>query len=227
MHVHAHVHAHVMCMCIAQPGHTRHSTRPRLPPTAHRTSWPWAYLLGPRDGACASPRLPPLLPPWCVASAPSCQHDRPPQVQRQLLLLSGGSARLLDHRVDSGAQTLGFRHTCLHVFQALPQLVPQYDLPGEGSVRTSPTLLCLGVGGSGVTSCLRREGCSVASPAFVRVGSAHASSRLSLRWYKFAIASVPASNTCTCAPCAFHALRMFFSLSNCTARVRVRTRRRT
>lgn len=98
---------------------------------AHRT-FDHEYLPGPRDGSCASPRSPPLLSPWCVASGRSCQHDRAPQVQRQLLLLSGGSARLLDHRVDSGARILGFRHTCLHVFQALPQLVPQYDLPGEG-----------------------------------------------------------------------------------------------
>ena len=98
---------------------------------AHRT-FDHEYLPGPRDGSCASPRSPPLLSPWCVASGRSCQHDRAPQVQRQLLLLSGGSARLLNHRVDSGARILGFRHTCLHVFQALPQLVPQYDLPGEG-----------------------------------------------------------------------------------------------
>ena len=114
-----------------------------------------------------------------VASVRLCQHDRPPQVQRQLQLLSSGSTRLLDHRVGSRARVLGYRQARLHVFHALSQLVPQFDLPREGSVRTSLTqpLLCRDwFEASGVTSCLRREGSS-SSPAFVRVGSAHACSR--------------------------------------------------
>ena len=44
----------------------------------------------------------------CVASVRLCQHDRPPQVQRQLQLLSSGSTRLLDHRVGSRARVLGY-----------------------------------------------------------------------------------------------------------------------
>ena len=96
---------------------TRHTRTPRTQPGRHtHRTFDHELLPGPRDGSCASPRSPSLLSPWCVASGRSCQHDRAPQVQRQLLLLSGGSARLLDHRVDSGARILGFRHTCLHVF---------------------------------------------------------------------------------------------------------------